>query len=92
MSGKVSGPDGFTLQYYKLLPSELLPHLSLAFNFIPDDLCFTKESLRAHINKEGKDPAQCAHYRPISLLNLDLKILRKIMAERLANFVSELVS
>lgn len=44
------------------------------------------------ILKEDKDSSQCAHYRPISLLNVDLNILTKIMAYRLVNFTPDLVS
>lgn len=52
------------------------------------------DSLRAIITvipKEGKDPVHCASFRPISLLNIDLKILIKIMADRLASFVPDLL-
>ena len=49
-----------------------------------------EETLMAHIaviKKEGKDPAQCANYRPISLLNVDLKIFAKILAIRIIPYI-----
>lgn len=45
------------------------------------------ESTRAAIitlmQKEGRDPQQCANYRPTALINADEKIPDKIIATRL---------
>lgn len=42
------------------------------------------------IPKEGKDPASCGSYRPISLLNIDLKLFTKIIATRLQQHLPQL--
>lgn len=81
--GKAPGPDGFTLLYYKTFIEKLAPKFLAAFNSIRDGQMMPAETLMAHITvvpKEGKDPSQCSSYRPISLLNVDLKILTKILA------------
>lgn len=41
--------------------------------------------------KPGKDPMECSSYRPIALLNMDLQVLTKVLASRLAKFITSLV-
>lgn len=43
------------------------------------------------LSNKGKDPLEPGSYRPISLLNLDVKILSKIVATRLANIIPSLI-
>lgn len=92
--GKAPGPDGFTAQYYKLLFPILGPYLVKMYNGLGDSGSFQMESLKALITilpKEGKDPSQCGSYRPISLLNADLKLFSKILAMRLQQYLPSLV-
>lgn len=84
--GKAPGPDGFTLQYYQALLLLLGPYMVRMFNGLGDGATLPRDTLRAHISlipKEGKDPSACGSYRPISLLDLDLKVFTKILANRL---------
>lgn len=75
---------GLTVHYYKTLLPHILPHFIKALNSLRHDLKFSRDSLLAHITvvpKEGKDPMSYASYRPIPLLNLDLKLFfTKILA------------
>lgn len=43
------------------------------------------------IPKKGKDHSDCANYRPISLLNTDIKMYARIMALRLHWYINKLV-
>ncbi|XP_063806790.1 histone-lysine N-methyltransferase SETDB2 [Pseudophryne corroboree] len=93
-TGKSPGPDGFTALYYKKFSALLSPHLHSLFNGVVQGDLFPPEMLEARIvviPKEGKDPLNCASYRPISLLNLDLKIFAKILATRLNPYLPSLV-
>lgn len=83
---KVPGLDGFTLAYYKSFLETLSVPLATALNYITEGKPFPMDSLRAYISlipKEGKDPLRFGNYRPIALLNTDLKLFANILANRL---------
>lgn len=43
------------------------------------------------IQKKDRDPQQCGNYRPISLINVDAKLLSKILASRLEVFLPKFI-
>ena len=92
--GKSPGPDGFTLQYYKTLLPSLGNHLVKMLNGLTEGDVLHASTLQAQIAvipKEGKDPSYCGSYRPISLLNTDLKLFTKILATRLQSHLPHLI-
>ncbi|XP_075044810.1 vomeronasal type-2 receptor 26-like [Mixophyes fleayi] len=93
-SSKAPGPDGFSAAYYKRFSQTLVPHLRSLFNAVLHGEPFPKSMLEARIvviHKEGKDPSDCASYRPISLLNVDIKLYAKILATRLNGVLPGLI-
>lgn len=94
-SGKAPWPDGLSIEFYKefqgLLIEPLLNMLedSLERGILPASLRQANISL---ILKKGKPPEQCASYRPMSLLNVNLKILSKILATRLEALLPVLIN
>ncbi|KAG7493595.1 hypothetical protein JOB18_012645 [Solea senegalensis] len=85
-SGKAPGPDGYPIEFYKKCSTKLAPLIlemlndSVGTGALPQTL--TEASITL-IPKPGKDKTQCGSYRPISLLNSDIKILAKVLARRL---------
>lgn len=94
-SGKSPGSDGFPAEFFKTFSSLLSPHLCLVLSdsFKQGKLPATLyEACISLIVKKGKDPTECSSYRPISLLNVDAKILAKVLACRLEGILPEIIS
>lgn len=92
--GKSPRPDGFTLFYYKKYKEILVPKLCQYMNGLGVDYEISREGLMASITvilKEGKEET-CSSYRPISLLNADIKLYAKVLAGRLKGLMNTLVN
>lgn len=94
-NNKTPGPDGYPSEFYKAFSAKLAPFLldmyneSLANGSLPPTLTQATISL---ILKKGKDPTDCGSYRPISLLNVDSKILAKTLSARLEAILPDIIS
>lgn len=91
---KSPGLDGFPVEWYRLYAPSLLSRLLKVFNTsrqegeLPTSM---REALIVLLPKPGKNPEECESYRPISLINTDVKILAKVLALRLQSVVTKLV-
>lgn len=77
-NGKAPGPDGFTPEYYKMAADIVVPPLVKVYQGILEGGKYLPSGYQAYIKliaKKGKDPTDPSSYKPISLLNLDSKIL-----------------
>lgn len=94
-SGKAAGPDGLSSEFYKEFGEILVDPLLNMYNdsfmkgILPMSL---REANISLILKKGKPSEDCGSYRPISLLNVDLKILSKILAKRLEKLLPLLIN
>lgn len=82
--GTSPGPDGFSVCYYKKCGPSLAPYMAqFFFNSLRDGIPIDKDLNTAYIlaiPKPGKCTTEVSNYRPISLINNDLKIMTKILA------------
>lgn len=94
-SGKAPGPDGFPIEFYKKFSLQLSPLLLNMFNHSLDQSKLPSSLTQAHITvllKPDKNALDCSSYRPISLLNVDVKILSKVLASRIENIIPDIIS
>ena len=94
-NNKTPGCDGLTKEFYATFWNLLGPILLQTVQFCKEKKLLTQSQRRGVISllhKKGKDPEQIENYRPISLLNVDYKIITKTLANRIQTKISKLVN
>uniref|UniRef100_A0A3P9I561 Reverse transcriptase domain-containing protein n=1 Tax=Oryzias latipes TaxID=8090 RepID=A0A3P9I561_ORYLA len=93
-TGKSPGIDGFPVEYYQTFTEVLCPFLTKVlqeaydFGTLPESF---NQAIISLIPKGDKDLTDPANYRPISLINVDCKILSKILAMRLEKELPKII-
>lgn len=92
---KSPGLNSLPSEWYGMFRDMLAPRLLQVFDSAREKSRLAtsiREALVVLIPKSGKDTKECNSYRPISLMNVDTKILAKVLAGRLQEVILKCIN
>ena len=94
-NGKTPGSDGIPVEFYKIFWIDLKDLLKEVIQTGLEEKFLHETARQGIINlipKQGKDSRLLKNLRPITLLNVDYKIIEKILANRLKKVMNKLIN
>ena len=92
---KSPGNEGITKEFYEFFCDDIKNSLSdsIKHSFTSDELStYQKEAAMKLIKKKYRDKRLIKNWLPISLLNIDTKLISKVIATRLKKILNNLIS
>ena len=93
-NNKTPGNDGIPIEFYK----KFWPLISDSFVRCTNECfekgemsCTQKQAVITLIEKKGKDCSFVENWRPISLVNVDTKIMSKVIASRIKSVLPDII-
>ncbi|MRC44340.1 hypothetical protein GH821_28645, partial [Bacillus thuringiensis] len=87
-------PDGFNTEFYQTFKEDIIPTLLKLFHKIETERMLPDSFYEATITlipKPQKDPTKIENFRAISLMNIDTKILNKVLANRIKEHIKTII-
>lgn len=90
---KAPGPDGMTAAFYQIAPSQFAKILSRVFQYQLSRGILLPEQCKSSIALLHKNGSRSvpSNYRPIALIQVDVKILSRVLTNRLRGVIGQLI-
>jgi hypothetical protein len=91
---KSPGPDGFSTELYQTFKEDRIPILHKLFHKLEAEDTLPNSFYKVTITlipKRQKDPRKIENFRPISLMNINAKIISKVLDSQIQEHIKKII-